>query len=54
MKKQGWYNIYNDGEHSVITIITHWMTFYFDISLSRFDKVSLLSQAVNGISARRP
>ena len=46
MKKQGWYNIYNVGENSVITIITHWMTFYFDISLSRFDKVSVLFNVV--------
>ena len=38
MEKQGWYNIYNAGEKSVITIITQWVTFYFDISLSRFDK----------------
>ena len=33
MKKQGWYNIYNARENSFITIITHWVTFYFDIAI---------------------
>ena len=32
---------YNAQENSVITIITHWVTFYYDVSLSKFDKVSL-------------
>ena len=33
---------YNAQQNSIITINTPWVTFYFDISLLRFDKVSLL------------